>query len=193
MAFVGSERESSCRFVRTLRAVVGTLTVAAMVASVIAIASVTTPVVAIAQTFTVDGTASDSLTNYLRQNRLPLVGAQIGTASTGARRLVLYGYVATETGKSDAQSKAVAYMGSPSPDVVNRILIKPDIANMRAGGQAGQTGSQNGSADNSQTGSVNDYAGAVPGGAFPGESIDQVMRDIQRYGIQSPPDDVGGP
>ncbi len=190
---MGSEWESSRRFVKILRAVAGTVTVAAMVASVIAIALVTTPLPAIAQTFTVDGSASESLTNYLRQNRLPLVGAQIGTAPTGARRLVLYGYVATQTGKSDAQSKAVAYMGSPSPDVVNRIVIKPDIANMRAGGQAGQAGSAGGSADNSQTGSANDYAGATTAGAFPGESIDQVMRDIQRYGIQSPPDDVGGP
>jgi len=114
------------------------------------------------------------------------VGAQIGTESAGARRLVLYGYVATQFGKSDAESKAIAYLGSPSPEVVNRIVIQPEIAKMKAGGQAG-------SADNSRAGGVSDYAGAAAGGAFAGESIDQVLEDIQRYGIKSPPEDPAQP
>ena len=193
MIFVGRERESSSRLIGALRRMAGAWAVAAMVASVMAIALVMTPAASIAQNFTVDSTASEALTNYLRQHRLPLVGAQIGTAPTGARRLVLYGYVATPIGKSDAESKAIAYMGSPSPEVVDRIVVHPEIANMKTGGQASQAGSAEGSADNSQTGSVSDYAGATTGGAFPGESIDQVIRDIQRYGIKSPPDDVSGP
>jgi hypothetical protein len=102
---------------------------------------------------------------------------------------VLYGYVATRLGKSDAESKAITYMGSPRPEVVNRIVIQPEIAKMKTGGQADQ-----GASDNSRSGGVGNYAGASGGaaaviGAFPGESIDQVIGDIQRYGIKSPPDD----
>ena len=152
----------------------------------IAIALMATPPAAIAQDFTVDSAASEALTNYLRQNRLPLVGAQIGSASAGARRLVLYGYVATQFGKSDAESKAIAYLGTPRPEVVNRIVIQPEIAKMKSGGQAGSPG-------DAGAGSVSDYAGGAPRGAFAGQSFDKVIDDIQRYGVKSPPDEQIGP
>jgi hypothetical protein len=142
---------------------------------------------AIAQTFTVDATASEALTNYLRQNRLPLVGAQIGTASTGARRLVLYGYVATEMGKRDAESKALAHLGGTPPEVVNRIVIQPEIAKLKSGRQSGSSGDAGSSG-------ANDYAASgAPAGAFAGQSLDHVIDDIQRYGIRSVPDDSTAP
>ncbi len=155
--------------------------------TIIAIALLGTPRAAIAQNFTVDSTASEALTNYLRQNRLPLVGAQIGTASTGARRLVLYGYVATQMGKSDAESKAVGHLGGTPPEIVNRIVIQPEIAKLKSGGHGGSSG-------DASTGGVNDYAASgAPNGAFAGQSLDQVIDDIQRYGIKSVPDDQNGP
>jgi hypothetical protein len=162
---------------------------AAMVAIVIAVvALVGTPSAALAQNYTVDTAASEALTNYLRQNRLPLVGAQIGASASGARRLVLYGYVATQMGKSDAESKAVAYLGTPQPEVIDRIVIQPEIAKMRSGGQSSES-------DEASTGSVGDYSAAgtagAPAGAFPGQSFDQVVNDIQRYGIKSPPEEAG--
>jgi hypothetical protein len=186
---------------RTIRGIPGaawTLVAIAMVAGAIACVWAVTPVAAIAQDFTVDNAASEALTNYLRQNRLPLVGAQIGTAPGGARRLVLYGYVASQLGKSDAENKAIAYMGAPRPDVVNRVVIQPEIARMKSGGDAGQAGASGKSPDSSQGGDVGAYnaasaGGAAVSGAFPGESIDQVIDDIQRYGIKSPPDDSAVP
>jgi hypothetical protein len=168
------------------RAVIA-IRIAAVCAGLIACVAIATPRAAIAQNFTVDTTASEALTNYLRQNRLPLVGAQIGTAPSGARRLVLYGYVATDVGKSNAESKALANLGSPKPEVVNRIVIKPEIAQMKSGGQAEPQ------ADGS-LGSANAYAssGQGPSGAFPGESFDKVIDDINRYGIRSPAGDDPG-
>jgi len=161
--------------------------VAKLCAGIIVIALLIAPRSASAQSFTVDTTASEALTNYLRQNRLPLVGAQIGTASTGARRLVLYGYVATQMGKSDAETKALAHLGGTPPEVVNRIVIQPEIAKLKSGGHGGSPG------DASSSG-VNDYtAGGAPAGAFAGQSFDQVIDDIQRYGIKSVPDDQTGP
>jgi hypothetical protein len=196
MIFVGSERHLLHRVMRAVCGAIGTLAASAMVASTIALAMMGTPAAALAQDFTVDSAASDGLTNYLRQNRLPLVGAQIGKAPARARRLVLYGYVATQQGKSDAESKAVAYMGAPPPEVVDRIVVQPEIAKMKAGGDAGSSGASSGTPDNSQSGDVGDYSASGSGaggvalrGAFPGESIDQVIGDIQRYGIKSPPVD----
>jgi hypothetical protein len=183
LIFVGGERKLSNGAKRAVRMVAASIILASAIAFATAAA---TPAAEVAQNFTVDSAASEALTNYLRHNRLPLVGAQIGTASAGARRLVLYGYVATQIGKSDAESKAVAYLGSPRPEVVNRIVIQPEIAKMK-------NGSANGAPDNPQTGSVSDYTGAAASGSFPGESIDQVLQDIQQYGVKSVPQDPAAP
>jgi hypothetical protein len=183
MIFVGGERKLSNGVTRAVRLIAVSMIFASAIAFAMAAA---TPIAAIAEDFTVDTAASEALTNYLRQKRLPLVGAQIGTASAGARRLVLYGYVATQIGKSDAESKAVAYLGSPRPEVVNRIVIRPEIAKMKSG-------AANGSQNNSGAGSVGDYAGTTASGSLPGESIDQVLQDIQQYGIKSVPQDSAAP
>jgi hypothetical protein len=160
--------------------------VATVCAAISVFALLQAPRSAIAQNFTMDAPASEALTNYLRQNRLPLVGAQLGTASTGARRLVLYGYVATEIGKRDAESKALAHLGGTPPEVVNRIVIQPEIAKLKSGSHGGSPGAASG-------GDVNDYGGGAPAGAFAGQSFDQVIGDIQRYGIKSVPDDQTAP
>ena len=173
--FKGMKRAVSTIASSIIEAIVLTFAIVAM-----------TSVTAAAQNFTVDTAASEALTSYLRQHRLPLVGAQIGTASAGTRRLVLYGYVATEVGKSDAESKAVAYLGAPRPEIINRIVIQPEIATMKSG-------STSRAADNPQTGGVGEYTGATANGSFPGESIDKVLQDIQQYGIKSVPQDPAAP
>lgn len=162
--------------------------IVAACAGLIAFVAIAMPLAASAQNFTVDTTASEALTNYLRQNRLPLVGAQIGTVSTGARRLVLYGYVATRLGKSDAETKAVAHLGGIPPEVVNRIVIQPELAKMRSSTHAADSSGE------ANSGGVGDYAASgAPRGAFPGDALDHVIDDIQRYGIKSVPDDQTGP
>jgi len=172
---------------KSWRWTVAELRLTAVCVGIIACVAIAMPTSAIAQSFTVDATASEALTNYLRQNRLPLVGAQIGTASTGARRLVLYGYVATEMGKRDAESKALAHLGGTPPEVVNRIAIQPEISKLKSG-------SHNGSSGDASSSGVNDYtASNAPAGAFAGQSLDYVIDDIQRYGIKSVPDDQTGP
>jgi hypothetical protein len=191
IAVMDSGRELPSRIVSAMRTTMATASVTLAIATMIAIVFLGTPGSAIAQNFTVDTTASDALTNYLRQNRLPLVGAQIGSSTTGERRLVLYGYVATQMGKDDAQAKAVAHLGGPPPEVINRIVIQPELATMKSGGQGdNQTIDQGGSPGDASTGSVNDYSNSGgPAGAFPGQSFDKVADDIQRYGIKSMPDE----
>ena len=123
-----------------------------------------------AQSYKVNAANSQSLTTYLRQHRLPLVGAQVLTDVAGNRRIVLYGFVATEFGKNDAARKALAYVesgmraGTPVPQVENRIEIRPEIARMKTQATT---------------------AGAADSG---NKSLDQVLDDIDRFGITMAPE-----
>ncbi|HKV53861.1 MAG TPA: hypothetical protein VJN94_04390 [Candidatus Binataceae bacterium] len=116
-----------------------------------------------AQTYTVDTGASTSLTDYLRKHRLPLVGAQVLKDHSGDARVVLYGFVATDYGKQDAARQALAFLKLKDAPVDNRIAIRPEIANMKPG--AGSVAP----AENSGT-----------------ESLDQILNDIDRYGVSIP-------
>lgn len=129
---------------------------------------------AMAQQYTVDRKTSDALSAYLKDNRLPLVGAQVLQDTSGTRRLVLYGYVATQLGKDDAEQKAVKYLNSPGIQVTNRIAINPEV------GKMGRSGSK-------RRGSRADQP-AEPSPV--GETFDQVMDAIQRHGVQAAPGDA---
>jgi hypothetical protein len=124
----------------------------------------------LAQSYKVDGPDSQSLTNYLRQRRLPLVGAQVLEDSAGNRRIVLYGFVATQFGRNDAAREALSYyaeyraqLGTPAPPLENHIEIRPEIARMRtrAAGPA--------AADTSK------------------KSLNEVLSDIDHYGVKLVP------
>jgi hypothetical protein len=85
---------------------------------------------AAAQSSNVDSPASDKLTKYLHKNRLPMVGGQISNTSAG-RQLMLYGYVATDFGKSDAAAKAKRYLHDPTIAVVNNIRVNPELRHLK--------------------------------------------------------------
>ena len=131
--------------------------------------AVTAP--AYAQHYTVNRKASDALTAYLHKHRLPLVGAEVLQAS-GSQHVVLYGFVASDRGKQDAQRRAVTYIGKSGAEIDNRIAVRPEIAQMESGAAAP-----------SVAGATNSPA---PGASS--KSFAQVLDEIQRYGIKSPPD-----
>jgi hypothetical protein len=56
-----------------------------------------------------------------------------------------------------------------------------------------KSGSARAAPNNPRTGSVGDYTGANASGSFPGESIDQVLQEIQQYGVKSVPQDPAEP
>jgi hypothetical protein len=122
-----------------------------------------------AQSYTVNTADSQSLTTYLRQHRLPLVGAQVLGDGAGHRRIVLYGFVATDFGKNDAASKALAFVedgmqaGTPAPQVENRIEVRPEIARMKT------------------------HAAPAAAADTGNESLDQVLDDIDRFGVTLTP------
>ena len=98
---------------------------AAIISAALAVALISAAQIpAAAQTNTVDTTASQRLTDYLRKHKLPLVGAQITRDDSGGTQVMLYGYVATSFGKSDAETKARKFLKSGA-QIVNRIQIRP--------------------------------------------------------------------
>lgn len=77
--------------------------------------------------YTADSSESRALTDYLKQRKLPLVGAQVLRSSDGRRRVVLYGFVGSDFGRSDAAQKARSYMHDSSIQVDNRINVRPEL------------------------------------------------------------------
>ena len=85
-----------------------------------------------AQSRSVDTAASQKLTDYLRKHRLPLVGAQVTQDSSGGiGQVMLYGYVATDFGKRDAEKKTRNFLKQPNVEIVNRIQVRPEIRSLK--------------------------------------------------------------
>jgi hypothetical protein len=74
-----------------------------------------------------DQAESRALTDYLTQHRLPLVGAQVLNGPDGKRAIVLYGFVGSEFGRSDAATKARRFTDDSTIAVDNRIKVRPEI------------------------------------------------------------------
>src|SRR5271156_5081033 len=77
--------------------------------------------------YTPDDAESRALTDYLTQHRLPLVGAQVLNGPDGGRAVVLYGFVGSEFGRSDAAEKARRFTSDSSIAVDNRIKVRPEL------------------------------------------------------------------
>src|SRR5271169_6861010 len=79
-----------------------------------------------AQSGNVDQGTSSKLTKYLHAHRLPMVGGQVSNTPSG-RKLMLYGYVATDFGKQDAVTKSKQYLNDSTISVVNNIRVNPQL------------------------------------------------------------------
>jgi hypothetical protein len=78
----------------------------------------------------VDQTQSQALTEYLKAHHLPLVGAQVVNGVGGQKQIILFGYVRTDYGRGDAESKARRYVAGSNVTVDNRIKIEPSLADL---------------------------------------------------------------
>jgi hypothetical protein len=74
-----------------------------------------------------DSSESRALTDYLKQRKLPLVGAQVLRSSNGRRRVVLYGFVGSDFGRTDAAEKTRHFLHDSSVQVDNRINVRPEL------------------------------------------------------------------
>jgi hypothetical protein len=101
---------------------------AVLLAAMVAVAAA---VAAHAQSYTVDPDSSRQLTDYLKKSRLPLVGAQVMHTDAGDRQVMLYGFVATNFGKTDAEKKTRKFLKDSEIEIVNRIEVRPEIRNLK--------------------------------------------------------------
>ena len=79
-----------------------------------------------------DNAESVPLSDYLHTRRLPLVESRMITNDSGEPSLLLYGFVATDYGKQDAEVKARDFMKDPDITIVNRIAVRPELLTMGA-------------------------------------------------------------
>ncbi len=101
------------------------------------------------QNATVDQSKSQALTTYLKDHRLPLVGAQVLEAPDGQRQVILFGYVASGYGKQDSENKVQTYLQDANVSIVNRITIQPELASSGASPSASPSGSSSASSSGS--------------------------------------------
>jgi len=94
--------------------------------------------------YVADASASTALTDHLKQHRLPLVGAQVlRNPNDGSRAVVLYGFVGSDLGKSDAQRQAEDFVNDSSVEVDNRIRVNPDLLAARGSSSPTSPGASN--------------------------------------------------
>jgi len=77
-----------------------------------------------------DGPVSDPVSDYLHANRLPLVVARTIVTASGERSELLYGYVATDVGKLDAEEQTQDFMDDPDVPNIDRIVVRPELLTM---------------------------------------------------------------
>jgi hypothetical protein len=77
--------------------------------------------------YTPEQNESRALSDYLKQRKLPLVGAQVLRGADGQRKVVLYGFVGSDFGKADAVKKTHLFLNDSVVDVDNRINVRPEL------------------------------------------------------------------
>lgn len=140
---------------------------------------------------TIDSPDSQGLSDYLKHHSLPLVGAQVVTSPSGGKQVILFGFVASEFGKADAEQKARRYLKDPSIVVDNRIKISPELGGGGStinGVPPGNGAAPDGSNPGDATGSIQDYENNEPPGAQSYQAQGQQQRQYQQYQqYNSPP------
>jgi osmotically-inducible protein OsmY len=109
--------------------------------------------------YTADSAESRALTDYLNQHRLPLVGAQVLNGPSGQRAVVLYGFVGSDFGRSDASDQARRFVADPSTAVDNRIKVRPEL--LSSNPRSAMPGPE--SRPSSSANSSSNYANSYPG------------------------------
>ena len=107
---------------------------------------------------TIDAPQSQALSDYLKHHQLPLVGGQVVNSTSGGRQVILFGFVASDYGKTDAEQKARNYLKDPTVLVDNRIKVSPELAGGSGGAQA--SGGRSGSAQSPAADAGDAYGGA---------------------------------
>lgn len=118
-----------------------------------------------------DRELGNRITVYLNDHCLPLARASVTRRGDGDREVLLYGFVASDFGKRDAEAKTDELLANSGIPVRNTILVRPELV----ASQTQSTNASNGSADN--TGSANNFEQA--------DNLVQQSAAIQQYQNQN--------
>jgi hypothetical protein len=135
---------------------------------------------------TIDSPQSQGLTDYLKHHDLPLVGARVVTSSSGGQQVILFGFVASDFGKTDAEQKARRYLKDPTLVVDNRIKISPELAGGHGAAPPSNAMPTDGSDPYAASGSLQDYQNNEPPGAQAYQAQGQQQQQYQQYNSGSP-------
>ena len=139
---------------------------------------------------TIDSPQSQGLSDYLKHHSLPLVSGQVVTSPSGGKQAILFGFVASDFGKTDAEQKARHYLKDSSLVVDNRIKISPELAGGH--GASGSTASglppsnampSDGTDPYAASGSIQDYQNNMPPDAY---AYQQQQQQYQQYNSAPP-------
>jgi hypothetical protein len=133
--------------------------------------------------YRLDEAESKALTAYLTQHKLPLVGAQVLDGSGGQRAVVLYGFVGSDFGHSDAVTKARRYLGDQSIAVDNRVKVRPELLSSNSSPAASPDNGE-GAPDESNPG-VQDYLNAQNNAQAQNNAIQQYQNQGSGSGMTS--------
>lgn len=135
---------------------------------------------------TIDSPQSQGLSDYLKHHALPLVGAQVVESPSGGKQVILFGFVASDFGKTDAEQKARHYLSDPNLVVDNRIKVSGELAGGKSSGST-VNGVPSGNAYDStdpyaSSGSVQDYENnGLPPDAQAYAAQGQHLQQMQQY------------
>jgi hypothetical protein len=128
---------------------------------------------------TIDSPQSQALSDYLKHHSLPLVGAQVVTSPSGGKQVILFGFVASDFGKTDAEQKARHYLKDSSLVVDNRIKITPELAGGH--GSSGSTANGAPPSNTMPTDGTDPYASS---GSLQDYQNNNLPPDAQAYAAQ---------
>jgi hypothetical protein len=136
---------------------------------------------------TIDSGQSQGLSDYLKHHQLPLVGAQVVTNPSAGKQVILFGFVASEYGKTDAEQKARKYLKDSTLIVDNRIKVSPELAGAKGDSSASSMSTSSTLPSDSTdpyatSGSVQDYQNNMPPDAY----AYQQQQQYQQYNSAPP-------
>jgi hypothetical protein len=134
---------------------------------------------------TIDSPQSQGLSDYLKHHSLPLVGGQVVTSPSGGQQVILFGFVASDFGKTDAEQKARHYLKDPNLVVDNRIKVSGDLAGGKGSGSTVNGVPSANAYDSTDpyaaSGSVQDYQNNLPPDAQAYAAQGQQLQQYQQY------------
>ncbi|MHB8383487.1 MAG: hypothetical protein ACYDC3_14265 [Candidatus Binataceae bacterium] len=124
-----------------------------------------------AQQYHVDEASSTALTKYLHRHRLPLVGAQVRRTDAGVPKVNLYGFVASDADRAEAEIKVQRYLAVKGVLITDSIQINPSIKSGSAATSQGAAPAQNSNQqwNHAMEGIYKDGAQPLPAAGAPGQ------------------------